>query len=121
MGAHCHRAKGGGGAGRSSKSWKPQGEPAAAAEAAAPPHGAVAPLMSQTAPQMLWGLPLTTSAAPTLSQPCPCPSRSPGSSQPFPWQIHRREPVTPLNYTSAVFALDSCHPVIYPYRVLIVC
>lgn len=47
-----------------------------------------------------------------LTCPCPAPQTSP---QRFPQRIHPGEPVTPLNYTSAVFALDSCHPVIYPY------
>lgn len=35
--------------------------------------------------------------------------------QHFPQQTDPGEPVTPLNYTVAVFALDSCRPVIYPY------
>lgn len=53
--------------------------------------------------------------------PRPCPAPAPGLQAPqtapqhLPQHTRPPEPVTPLNYTSAVFALDSCHPVIYPY------
>lgn len=53
-----------------------------------------------------------------LSPPCPAPA--PGlqapqtAAQHLPQHTRPPEPVTPLNYTSAVFALDGCHPVIHP-------
>lgn len=92
-------------------------EPVGHGGAAVLPEGSGV-ITSQAAPRCCGGgrgLIFTTCTAPHPSKPS-CPSSSTDSSLALSSENPlSREPVTPLNYTSAVFALDSCHPVIYPY------
>lgn len=84
---------------------------------AAPPDGTGVPITSQTAHRRRGGSSSPPPRPPTRPIARPCPSRPTENSLALSSaNPPSRARNAPLNYTSTVFALDSCHPVIYPYE-----